>query len=326
MDAKKIIPFFTAAHDAKVKALKDSAAQFVLNAAEYTRIEKDYMAHAETAKKGAEVAKDKAAVLEKKTPQIARKAIEQARKVSHALGKHKGIASLTVSGQVVTIMTPLLFCYIRTAAGSKTSKRTCIGAFKCTLNFQDRAIKLENKVFRKHWAIDDHGRPCLGEFGDEVALRFSQNDIYGVWDVLYHLLMSADMDGAAFMRSHDWKDTYRTPETGARFATGQFVAAIADCDGMNTKGRTGIVLTQETAGQARVNVLFQAVPSVGQSFTWRMLSHLLVPISQKQFNVIVVYDVKIIGLNDKLDRMRSGTLKDYEALDRTVRAKLTPKA
>lgn len=332
MDVKQITTFLSRSITNKVKQAQSLADMDASTAANYLAQSVDLERKAGEYKDAAKayeqkVVKDLAEV--EKVKESVKKELEDAKEKAELaykrLKKHKGIADVIVTPKYVEIITPLIWVNIRKAAGSRESVRTCIGAYKFTLIFSTGGeVRVENLVFERHWAVSEVN-PCFGEYQDEIRRMMQKNQLYELWDMLYQWLIGADRDAAAYMLSHDWKRNYRKIRgISPIFQVGQWVVYTDDSDGRPLKGCVGMVTLIDpnrtlsrgggTIPEISYRVTLKQVPG-NESRDWYSSGNVLKAISQKKFKEADRYKVVVQGsIAQKLDRMQSGTLEDYQKL------------
>lgn len=241
--------------------------------------------------------------------------------------KHTAHKDMSMSRQVLTVETPLLFTPIRTHEGSREKVRRCIGAYRIEIDLKNRRVTIINRLYRRHWSINEGGTPCLGEWEPEVTRLFATCDLYGLFDMFIHYLRSADTDSAAYMTSNYWVETYRRPENAesARLPEGSYVVFTArEYQGLELNGCVGKVLAE---GSNSVTVLWRCTQSGMLAYRWNVPKEHVAPITEAQYTANTYYNVSDSRV-DRVDALPDGSplqaaLDVYRATMETVA--LTPR-
>lgn len=140
------------------------------------------------------------------------KSKESAEKMHERFSKNIWFDSFEIGDHFV-IKTKLIFTDIRKSAGLRLKKRSCLGSFRIHLPTQFTGLDsnytyVENQTFingRANWAVSS-GRVCWGEWRTDFDDVMRKKDYYQMFEMVVHLLRASDDDGAAYLRSHEWRD------------------------------------------------------------------------------------------------------------------------
>jgi hypothetical protein len=241
------------------------------------------------------------------------------------LAKHKGVASIFARAGNLIVRTPLVFCDIRLKQGTKETKRTCIGAFEFTFNPHARHVRVSNKLFRGHWSANGNV-PCLGEYESEVRRLFDKGDFYALFDIMWMWLNGAGRDSYSYMRSHDWRDRYRSVgggEARSSFAIGDYVVFNRDSyDGRTLRGQVGKVLSNAGSGsQQQCQVEFKLIEEGRSRNLYCPVGHLS-KITEEEYNAADRYTVKtrVVKVALAIDNLKEGaTIADAKRLTERIK-------
>lgn len=176
--------------------------------------------------------------------------------IKEQLSKLSFIESLRVRNGVLLAKTRLIFTDIRNGDGSRDTTRTCLGAFEIVLRFSPTRLRVHNLLFTRnnygHWSISG-GRPCLGDWNEDISRLYEKRDIYGLLNTLFHYLRSTE-DGGAYMRSHEWKEQRQESLKQPAYRRGSHVIATQEYRDMVKipAGAYGVILAAFRDGSIMV--------------------------------------------------------------------------
>lgn len=152
-------------------------------------------------------------------------------KLINALKRNPDIARVGRYGSDgIEVMTHPLFTKIRTADGSKVTKRRCLGAYRIRIVRSNRTFQVVNATFRhlyrQHWGVDSESA-CLGNWEPMYKELLANNDWVGLICMVI-LYLKDTQDSGAYMRSHDWvtdrnENNFQTTTRRPRLAVGDAV-------------------------------------------------------------------------------------------------------
>lgn len=237
------------------------------------------------------------------------------------------VESVEAADGYVKVITKLIFTDIRTEAGSKENKRTCLGSFEIQFNLSQHGWKIINRTFPgtyDTWSVDNHN-PCLGEWQRDVVRLHDKKDWAALIDLFYHYIRAADTDGSAYMRSHAWRDS-RSIGNVEKLPVGTYVVIIADYNDVSLVGVMGKI-TNLDGNMARVDFkeTVESLDGDGEfveeyDSLWLSMN-ILIPITKAEYDKgeAVKHVNALRGVFEKLDALKDGsTQTDAEKIIKKI--------